>query len=247
MSTDVNVAYEGLGADFDTGLDQLDATLPLELNWGDFGVANPTFTAIDNTPAAPRTVSPKDLFLDPQASAPPSTAFTNLTSPSLNDSPYVPESYEPSPLFQDAELTGVDNWYPLFPAESNNSSGDVLQRTVSDQSLEQTSSSSDSPIVLGASIHRKPSADQSPLPLQRHSSASGIKPRRRKGPLAPITVDPGDKVALKRARNTLAARDSRQRKVDHVQSLEKRIAELEGLAQEWKSAALALGYNGPLN
>lgn len=249
---DINVAgYEGLGADFDTGLGQLDSTVPLDFSWDDFGAANPTFTAINNTPAAstaPRTVSPKDIFMDSQASAPPSTAFTNLTSPSIDDSPYVPESYEPSPLFHGGEVNGGDNWFSLFPTDSNESSGEVLQRTVSDQSLEQTSSSSNSPLVLGAGSQRKSSADQSPGPLslQRHSSVAGVKSRRRKGPLAPIAVDPSDKVALKRARNTLAARDSRQRKVDHVQNLERRIAELEALAQDWKTAALTLGYNGPL-
>jgi hypothetical protein len=53
------------------------------------------------------------------------------------------------------------------------------------------------------------------------SLASGIsKSRRRKGPSPAIVVDPSDKMALKRARNTLAARASRQRKLDRVNELE---------------------------
>jgi general control protein GCN4 len=57
-------------------------------------------------------------------------------------------------------------------------------------------------------------------------------------------VDPADKVALKRARNTLAARDSRQRKFDHVSTLEKRNAELEAEVEKWKSIAYSQGYTG---
>ena len=57
-------------------------------------------------------------------------------------------------------------------------------------------------------------------------------------------VDPNDKVALKRARNTLAARDSRQRKFDHVNLLEKRNAELEAEVEKWKRIAFAQGYSG---
>jgi general control protein GCN4 len=55
-------------------------------------------------------------------------------------------------------------------------------------------------------------------------------------------VDPNDKIALKRARNTLAARDSRQRKFDHVSTLEKRNAELEAELEKWKQIAYAQGY-----
>jgi len=84
---------------------------------------------------------------------------------------------------------------------------------------------------------RKSSAatEKSPSQAQSHSSVAGVKPRRRKGPLLPITVtDPSDKAAIKRARNTMAARDSRQRKVDHVQTLERRIQELEANVEKYR-------------
>jgi hypothetical protein len=55
-------------------------------------------------------------------------------------------------------------------------------------------------------------------------------------------VDPNDKVALKRARNTLAARDSRQRKHELVNSLTERTQELEAEVEKWKAIAYAQGY-----
>ncbi|KAF2084480.1 hypothetical protein K490DRAFT_2769, partial [Saccharata proteae CBS 121410] len=188
------------------------------------------FTAINDSMAmsvgSHATVSPKDIFNDPLASAPPSTAFTNLTSPDINESPYIAESYETSPIFHQDGTSITDNWYSLFPEEDKPAS-EKIQRSDSTQSLAQSSSSgSTSPIILDSCSGQRKSPKNSPA-LVSHSSVSGVKPRRRKGPLPPITVDPSDKTALKRARNTLAARDSRQRKVDHVQSLEKRIAELE--------------------
>jgi len=124
-----------------------------------------------------------------------------------------------------------------------------MERTVSDRSLGgQTSSSGNSPLILDASNRSKSSQAASPLNGHtRHSSVSGVnKPRRRKGPLPPIEVDPGDKTALKRARNTLAARDSRQRKLDHVNLLESRIADLEAREHQFKEVLATYGYNGPL-
>jgi hypothetical protein len=100
-----------------------------------------------------------------------------------------------------------------------------------------SSTGSPAPIILDASHRRKSSTAGSPA-----TSAGITKPRRRKQPLPPIAVDPNDKVALKRARNTLAARDSRQRKFDHVQSLERQVEELKAESQKWRSIALALGY-----
>jgi len=161
------------------------------------------------------------------------------------------DSYETSPLFQDnGGLDGGENWFPLFPPESNdNPSSAAMERNVSNLSLGgQTSSSGNSPLIMDASNRRKSSQATSPLNGHtRHSSVSGVnKPRRRKGPLPPIEVDPADKTALKRARNTLAARDSRQRKLDHVGSLEVRISELEAREHLLQEALANCGYNGPL-
>ena len=212
------------------------------------------FTSINqqSDAASIRTVSPKDIFADPLGSAPPSTAFTNLTSPDINESPFLgADSYDTSPMFQGDAVMAPENWYTLFPEEDSKSAASSfaqqppstpsLERTASSQSMARsTSSSTGSPLVLDNPHRRKSSVAGSPAP-----SAGVNKPRRRKGPLPPITVDPADKIALKRARNTLAARDSRQRKFDHVNRLESRNAELEAEVEKWKRIAYEQGYTGP--
>lgn len=212
------------------------------------------FTSVNApmTASSMQTVSPKDIFSDP-FSAPPSTAFTNLTTP--DGTPYMDDSFNTSPMFQGDGILGQDNWFSLFPEESELKAGspdallarDVLastekadfvapmapsldlssipmsrSTTTDSQSMARSPScSASSPIVLDAH-RRKSSVNRSPV-----ANVGVSKPRRRKGPLPPITVDPEDKIALKRARNTLAARDSRQRKFDHVQNLERTVSELQ--------------------
>ena len=64
--------------------------------------------------------------------------------------------------------------------------------------------------------------------------------RKRDKPLPPIIVeDPNDTVAMKRARNTLAARKSRERKAQRFEELEERIAKLEAERDHWKTIALS--------
>lgn len=198
-----------------------------------------------------RTVSPKDIFNDAFGSAPPSAAFTNLTSPDIDQSPFINDSLECSPMFNGDMMmpSTTQDWFSLFPEEETklveptpqNSAAISLplERTISSQSMERSgSSSTGSPLVLDNSFRRKSSVSNSP-------ATNGIsKSRRRKGPLPAISVDPTDKVALKRARNTLAARESRQRKFDHVSDLERRNSELEAELEKWKSIAIAHGYNG---
>ncbi|TID21649.1 cross-pathway control protein 1 [Venturia nashicola] len=232
---DYNMSFDSLDANFGAGSDDylFDSTVG--------------FTAINTGASSAQTVSPKDIFSDGLGSAPPSTAFTNLTSPDINESPYIADSYECSPLFTDnAAITGdTTDWFSLFPdSTADKPSANPMER----QPSGQTSSSGNSPLILDTSNYnrRKPSNPMSPAGHNRHSSVSGVKPRRRKGPLPPIAVDPEDKTALKRARNTLAARDSRQRKLDHVSSLENRIRELEEKESAFKETLAGLGYNGPL-
>jgi hypothetical protein len=203
------------------------------------------FTSINDPSAAgsTRTVSPKDIFNDVLGSAPPSTAFTNLTSPDIGESPYL-DNYDQSPgIFAGDAVMASDNWFSLFPEDDIKVAAPVapdLERTVSSTSMARSSSSStNSPIILDGSHRRKSSVNGSPA-----LNASITKSRRRKGVLPPIAVDPSDKVALKRARNTLAARDSRQRKFELVQTLEQRTKELEAEVEKWKSIALAQGYHG---
>lgn len=241
-NTDINVALEGIGA-FGAPSAHMDA----DFDWS-FAGMDPLSMSVGTA----TTVSPKDIWNDPfGSSAPPSTAFTNLTSPSINESPYIGDGYETSPLFQQDSDMDSQCWPSLFPEDKPAPTAVPVERTNSEQSLDQLDSTSSSPkplVLTNASGRRKSSNGGSPT-----TSYSGVsKPRRRKGPLPPISVDPSDKIALKRARNTLAARDSRQRKFDHVQTLEKRIAELEQEKKEaaaeiekWKALALSLGAIAP--
>ncbi|KAF1975058.1 hypothetical protein BU23DRAFT_87061 [Bimuria novae-zelandiae CBS 107.79] len=212
------------------------------------------FTAVNplSVSGSTQTISPKDIFADPFQSAPPSTTFTDITSPDIDQSPFITDSFETSPMFQgDSYLPSTDNWYSLFPEDESKSVAPAvtaplvapaLERTISSHTTKSngSGSSANSPVVMNSNSHRrKSSVNGSPA-----ANASITKPRRRKGPLPTIMVDPNDKVALKRARNTLAARDSRQRKFDHVNTLEKRNAELEAEVEKWKQIAFAQGYTG---
>ena len=246
--SDFAASFDGLDADFGAGFGSNN-----DFHWDETMTAN--FTAINTGTSSTQTISPKDLFNDYVGSAPPSTAFTNLTSPDMNESPYIASSTECSPLFSDSNDLAVDssNWYPLFPESAGAEQVDpapTMERQASNVSNEQSSPSSSSPLVLDQHNYnrRKPSnAATSPHnAMARHSSVSGVKPRRRKGPLPPIEVNPQDKVAVKRARNTLAARDSRQRKLDHLSNMEARIKELEEREDQLKQALIGYGYNGPL-
>ncbi len=181
------------------------------------------------------TVSPGELLLREQFSAPNSTAFTNLTTPSnFGESPEF-ENFEVSPNFGDFDAGSTENWFPLFP-----------ESTITNQA----SASTKSPIVAPAELEiaetdslprRKPgSSPPSSSNHGRHSSVSGVNSRRRDKPLPPIIIDdPNDTVAMKRARNTLAARKSRERKAQKLEELEEKIAKLEEERDHWKRIALS--------
>jgi len=230
------------------------------LDWAAYD-ASSTFNSINDPVVVPdvsahgagQTVSPRDIFnTDYILSAPASAALTTLTSPSLVDdvSPFGPDSFEQSPWTADGDLPSGLMFPPLFPENESKPApmgGFPIQRTVSDRSfttINSNSSSSDSPaapLVLDTSNYRKTSSTRSPL-----TQNSGVsKVRRKKEILPPIIADPGDKVALKRARNTLAARESRQRKVDHLGDLEATIEQQKEEIQKWRQIAFAHGYSGP--
>ena len=225
-----------------TGLDTIDSP------WNETA---PAFTPVNvsSTTSTTRTVSPKDLVL----SAPASSALTNLTSPSAQESPFdICDSYDTSPLFpSDDNVPMNPGNYSLFP-ENLSESSDALQRSVSFQSLGD-SSSNESPSLLNLNGNQRTSIDVSPhisgAPV-RHSSVSGVKGRRRNKPLAPITYDPNDKTAIKRARNTESARQSRQRRYEWEEKMKEQLAERDAEIKElkksgdyWKQIALSLGYN----
>lgn len=181
------------------------------------------------------TISPRDLLIqEPFMSAPNSAALTTLTSPSIyNESPDYGDGYDVSPNFgsNDFDAGGADIWYPLFPQENNT----ATQAPDAEQSPAEKCD--EIPEPTSATSSRRKSANSPPS--GRHSSVSGVNSRRRDKPLPPIIVeDPTDTIAMKRARNTLAARKSRERKAQKLEDLEEKIAKLEAERDHWKKLAL---------
>ncbi|KAL9068600.1 MAG: hypothetical protein Q9157_006460 [Trypethelium eluteriae] len=187
------------------------------------------------------TISPSDLVNE---SVPNSTAMTNLTSPSPWETPL--DDFETSPLFDglqgDPTLGSSDQWFSLFPDQEHDN--DVIQRSTSQRSFDSAASAS--PIVLhpGGQSNRKMSTTASPA--VKHSQTAGVHKKNRE--LPPILADPGDPIAVKRARNTAAARKSRDRKVKKFEDMEGEImalrrekADLQAEMEEWKKRALARG------
>jgi len=176
------------------------------------------------------TVSPQDLHLrDFSGTAPNSTALTNLTSPSeYNVSPEYNDDFSPFIGTIDANSTlAADPWYPLFPQDEKEPNVDQSPLVV-DEDLD---------VIESLKVSRRRSTSGSSPPT--HSAHSGVGSRKRDKPLPPIIVeDQNDTVAMKRARNTLAARKSRQRKMQRFEELEDEITKLKAERDHWKNIAL---------
>jgi hypothetical protein len=179
------------------------------------------------------TVSPQDLLVQsPFLSAPNSAALTALTSPSNYDSPDF-DGFDVSPNYGSTDFeNSSDNWYSLFPQETS-APGQQSMESSPVQRAEDIDSADAAAIGSGRRKSNSPTSG-------RHSSVSGVNARKRDKPLPPIVIeDPHDVVAMKRARNTLAARKSRERKAQRFEDLEERIAKLEAERDHWKKIALA--------
>ncbi|KAK4145272.1 cross-pathway control protein 1, partial [Dichotomopilus funicola] len=186
------------------------------------------------------TISPQDLLIqEPFMSAPNSTALTALTSPSIyNESPEFGDTYDVSPSFGSGDFDNgsTDAWFPLFPQA--NPRPEAAEMPV--EAEDSPSTKSDDLEVASALGHRRKSSGASPS--SRPSSIAGVNSRRRDKPLPPIIVeDPSDVIAMKRARNTLAARKSRERKAQRLDELEEKISKLTAERDHWKNLALAHG------
>lgn len=187
----------------------------------------------------PGTVSPKDLMGD---SAPPSTSFTDLSTPSFESPGYF--SQDTSPLFAaDAELApGHESWDSLFPVNDDFSNSHLDDPSLFPSKMPKDVAPPSPMIRNGSSPGQSPSVRNSGS--GRQSSVSGVNARRREKPLKPVNYDTSDPVAVKRARNTEAARKSRARKVERQDHMERRISELEKSLEEavereayWKALA----------
>lgn len=187
-----------------------------------------------------QTVSPKDLMVD-SMSAPPSGAFTDLTTPgtSAYDSPYMANSTETSPLFAEESFADdPDKWPSLF---------DPIEETTNTGPVSHFAGASPSPNHVAPKMSRHGSSPGHSSPRSshqgRHSFTSGVGAKRRDKPLPAITVeDPNDSVAVKRARNTMAARKSREKRTERTEQLVSQVAHLEAEVERWKSIALGMGH-----
>ena len=214
-----------------------------------------SFESVNEHPASvqttPQTVSPRDVLLD-YPSAPPSTTFTNLTTPGTStfESPWVANSTETSPLFSEDELDeGAKAWPSLFEPLDEHPQAAAMKHSMSNNSSSGIGSHFEtSPATkLTSPAPRMARKDSSPgqagTKPGHHSSFSGVSSKKRDKPLPAITVeDPSDVVAVKRARNTMAARKSRQKRLERTEQLESEVATLTEEVEHWKRVALGRGY-----
>lgn len=224
--------------------------------------ANPTYPDFELSSSHSHigTVSPNDLLVnEPLFSAPNSTAFTALTSPSAyGESPDFASSVDASPLFG-ADPMDAATWAPLFGPTEQFGQMAAMTTTQTSSTLppldhSPATESEDFGADQPPSSRRKSSVNSSPS--GRLSATAGVGSRRRTRPLPPIEIkDKDDVVSYKRAKNTLAARKSRERKALRLEELEEKVKALEAeRAQDeerlrnveaerdhWKSLALASG------
>ena len=201
-----------------------------------------------------RTMSPQDIFRNSSNSS-LSLSHSGHSSAQVPNAPFLADNMEPadsSPLldngdssdllaFPDLDMLLMTSSRSLSSAYSHTPAAPDMARVNSNDSAAHSNSSESSNraklVALSTTDLRRPSVTS--------PTGGGVKkPHRRKDSLPPILYDPEDGVAKKRARNTLAARESRQRKVDYVRTLEKSKAELESEVERWKQIARAHGYDG---
>ncbi|KAJ8102905.1 hypothetical protein POJ06DRAFT_58718 [Lipomyces tetrasporus] len=194
------------------------------------------------------SISPEEMFMNPPSSIDPSSSL--LTSPF--DSPN--DLYETSPMFDSHDVGNPEHWPSLFGDAPKAIPPPPAPAPLSDAAVPASvpSRGRRSSSVISTSTSVSPS--ESPLPdIREEGSESpegvivaadgsivGISERKRKRvtsqsyarrpraePLPPIVVDDAEDVtAVKRARNTLAARRSRERKMLRLTDLEKQVDEL---------------------
>ncbi|KAK5115989.1 hypothetical protein LTR62_000445 [Meristemomyces frigidus] len=237
-SSPANVAYDGTFGDLSAGNTMF--TIGTDFGFDDFLDAG----VVENLPASGfkainqgTTVSPKDVFND---SVPPSTSFTNLTTPQSGYLDTPDDDYQTSPLFNDnLDTDHSHQWASLFPEY------ETAATVGAPMMIRNASSSSTNQVVVhpgGDSLSRKRnSAQVSPAsfsPVVKHSTVAGVAARKRDKPLPPIMASEDDPIALKRARNTAAARKSRAKKVLEREDLEAEIADLQAQVEFWKAQAL---------
>ncbi|KAI0140405.1 hypothetical protein BJ166DRAFT_456541, partial [Pestalotiopsis sp. NC0098] len=141
-----------------------------------------------------------------------------------------------SVTFDNFDSGANDPWLPLFPEKTSEMPPPPSSYSTSVQwSMENE-------VAAFAADNRPRGSPSGSVPAEFTSAPSGVSGRRRDKPLPPIIFDDSDEViAMKRARNTLAARKSRERKAQRLDDLIQKIAALEKERNQWKEAFLAKG------
>jgi len=134
-------------------------------------------------------------------------------------------------LQSETDVSGDNEWFSYLP-DSKPDPKDVSQSAATSLQSEASQSFHDNTELPETSPHFHSTSKD-----QKRSSTSGI--RKRSTPLPPIVVeDPLDTVAMRRARNTLAARKSRAKKAEKMDEMEDMIKRLKAEAEHWKIIAL---------
>ncbi|ODV90942.1 hypothetical protein CANCADRAFT_31751 [Tortispora caseinolytica NRRL Y-17796] len=198
------------------------------------------------------TVSPAMLSTPLMDSNPGSSLLSSAGLSSFN-SPTADMAFD-TPIVDPSPLEPMEMWQSLFPEWSESSEPkqdkDDVTSEVADRRCKSTSDLQDvydkpgeleSPErteylegvkrestedLIDSSVCAKPRA----LPKRRRVTCGDVsyQVRPRQEPLPPIFIsDPKDSAAVRRARNTEAARKSRARKANLITSLQERVKELE--------------------
>lgn len=211
------------------------------------------------------TISPRDIMLSPVAdfSGLSSAALTNLTTPDLDQ----PLPFDESPYLESPELDLAadpqSQWYSLFPEIQPDTSAFQLPQQPAAIFDDEEEAIISEPVALAlqevnalfekhpAKPVEHPAAKKvrksnivSPRQAEspRPSIIAGVSSRKRSAPLPAIIVeDSNDTVAVKRARNTLAARKSREKKNQKMEELCDEINRLNEQVEYWKRKALEAG------
>lgn len=202
--------------------------------------SSPAFTHIHDPTVNLGTVSPQDIFASLPGSTPMSATFM---SPFLDDD----SSFEGTPIFGADGISGTEEWPSLFPDENPGVKvhESPFEAPMDDFEIDKILSAADDHLNQAAATSVSPSASPSAgrgSISGRKSSLTGAGVRKRVAPLPPIVVeDINDTVAVKRARNTLAARKSREKKVKKMEEMEIQIEELKQQVEYWKQRAIMKG------
>ena len=164
-----------------------------------------------------QTVSPEDELMS--ASHSHTLSYPSVSVTSADDAPYMAHSTKASQLPREWFADDHDKWSSLFdPIEEKTGIGAVSHAAAVDQ----------------------------PSPRSSHqgsqSYTSDVTSMTTHEPLPTLLIeDPEDTVAVKRARNTMAARNSRKKKVEREEELVNQVAQLEAETEHWKNVVLSMG------